>query len=351
MRFTWHIFLRSLLVRKSRSLTSLAAVTVAATIATALLNLYASTHTGISREFRAFGANVVINAESVDLAAVKLLPGESAVPLAYTAATTDSGQPVVLVGTDLAALLQMNTAWKATRSSGGNAIVGKRVFARGDFRSVTANSARLPISVAKVITSGDADESRVFVSLEDLRKLVPNAKIQTVMVAIPGDPAHIQARVQELRTSLPRYSVEPMRSIIETQSGVLSRMQSVMVLSTLLISTIAALSLWASLSASVLERRRDFAVLKALGASNASVSLMFLMEQGAVAMIGALLGYVLGCALSALITYSNFHLLIAPRLQVFPWILMVAAGIVLVGSMLPLARLQKIQPAAILKGE
>jgi putative ABC transport system permease protein len=246
----------------------------------------------------------------------------------------------------------MNTAWNAeTRSSGGNVIVGKKVLTRGEIRGVAANSETLPISIAQVITTGDADESRVFVSLDDLRKLVPNAKIQTMLLAIPGDPAHVQARVQGLRASLPSYSVELKRSIIETQSGVLTRMRSVMVLSTLLISIIAALSLWASLSASVLERRRDFAVLKALGASNGSVSLMFVMEQGAIAIIGALLGYVLGCGVSALITYRNFHLLIAPRVQVFPWILMVAAVIVLIGSMLPLARLQKIQPAAILKGE
>jgi putative ABC transport system permease protein len=351
MRFTWHMFLRSLLVRKSRSLTSLAAVTVAATIATALLNLYASAHAGISREFRAFGANVVVSGESVDLSTLKLLPGESAAPLAYAASATDVGQPVVLVGTDLAGFVRMNTAWKVENRSGGNAIVGKKVLTRGEIHSVAANSETLPISVAQVITTGDADESRVFVSLEDLRKLVPKSKIQTVMLAMPGDPAHVNARVKELRASSSQYSVEPIRSVIETQSGVLVRMQSVMVLSTLLISTIAALSLWASLSASVLERRRDFAVLKALGASNANVSLMFLLEQGAIALIGALLGYVLGCGVSALITYSNFHMLLAPRVQVFPRILLVAAVIVLIGSMLPLAKLQKIQPAAILKGE
>jgi len=79
--------------------------------------------------------------------------------------------------------------------------------------------------------------------------------------------------------------------------------------------------------------------------------LMFLMEQGAIAVSGALLGYVIGYGVSALITYSNFHLLVAPRVQVFPWILVVSGAIVLIGSMLPLARLQKIQPAAILKGE
>jgi putative ABC transport system permease protein len=128
-------------------------------------------------------------------------------------------------------------------------------------------------------------------------------------------------------------------------------MRSVLLLSTILIAAIAALSLLASLSASVLERRRDFAVLKALGASRAEVNGLFLLEGLALSLVGSALGFVLGCAASALIGYLNFHSSVRPRFEILPWIALGAVIITVIGALLPLQRLQKIQPAAMLKGE
>jgi putative ABC transport system permease protein len=128
-------------------------------------------------------------------------------------------------------------------------------------------------------------------------------------------------------------------------------MRSVLLLSTILIAVIAALSLLASLSASVLERRRDFAVFKALGASRAEVNALFLLEGLALAIVGSAIGFTLGCAVSALIGYLNFHSSVRPRFEVLLWIVVGAVVITFIGALLPLQRLQKIHPAAMLKGE
>jgi putative ABC transport system permease protein len=124
-----------------------------------------------------------------------------------------------------------------------------------------------------------------------------------------------------------------------------------MMLATLVIALITALSLWSSLSASVLERRKDFAVLKALGASNVSVTFLFLLEQAVLGLVGTVAGYGLGCAAAAAIGYYNFHSAIYPRIAVLPAVMAGVAVIVVAGSVVPLQRLQKIRPAAILKGE
>ncbi len=101
----------------------------------------------------------------------------------------------------------------------------------------------------------------------------------------------------------------------------------------------------------MLERRRDFAVFKALGASQTSLSTMFLLEALALGVGGAVLGYLAGCAISALIGYVNFHSAVRPRIAVLPWIAAGSLLIAFLGALLPLQRLQKIQPAAMLKGE
>ena len=53
---------RSLVHRRARSVSALVAMTVSAGVATALLTLYADLDAKLHKEFRSFGANVVITA-------------------------------------------------------------------------------------------------------------------------------------------------------------------------------------------------------------------------------------------------------------------------------------------------
>jgi putative ABC transport system permease protein len=343
---------RSMLVRRSRSFTALAAVTIAATVATALLNLYFDTQSKLTHEFRRFGANAVISGAAIDVSTLPLRSGEIAVPLAFATAVDANDRPVVIVGTDVLALRALNSFWKTDKSfTGGSALLGARVERQIKWQSLHIFDKPLPLSPAESVVTGDADESRIFILLAELQKVVPDVKPSIALLSIPGDSTQIESRITEFRDALPTYKVEPVRQIVATQASVLTRMRSVLLLSTALIAIIAALSLLASLSASVLERRRDFAVFKALGASQTSVSGMFLLEALAIGIAGALLGYLLGCAVSALIGYINFHSTVRPRISVLPWIAIGSLFITFLGALLPLQRLQKIQPAAMLKGD
>ena len=55
---------RSLLHRRARSLSALVALTVSATVATALITLYDDLDAKLHHEFRSFGANIVVTAAS-----------------------------------------------------------------------------------------------------------------------------------------------------------------------------------------------------------------------------------------------------------------------------------------------
>jgi putative ABC transport system permease protein len=346
------MLLRSVLVRRSRSFTALAAVTIAATIATALLNLYFDTQSKLTHEFRRFGANAVISGTAINPSTLPLHSGEIAVPLAFATAVDASDRSVVIVGTDVRALRALNSFWKTDKTfAGGSALLGARAERQIKWQALHVGDKPLSVSPAASVITGDADESRIFIPLPELQKLVRDAKPTVALLSVPGDSSHIDSRITELRHSLPDDKVEPVRQIVATQASVLTRMRSVLLLSTALIAVISALSLLASLSASVLERRRDFAVFKALGASQTSVSGMFLLEALAIGIAGALLGYLLGCAVSALIGYANFHSAVRPRITVLPWITAGSLIITFLGALLPLQRLQKIQPAAMLKGE
>src|SRR5271169_74813 len=90
---------RSLVHRRARSLSALIAMTVSAGVATALLTLYADLDAKLHKEFRGFGANIVITAPANAplppgaLARVQQVAGADAVAaeFAYAVATTDTG--------------------------------------------------------------------------------------------------------------------------------------------------------------------------------------------------------------------------------------------------------------------
>ncbi len=74
----------------------------------------------------------------------------------------------------------------------------------------------------------------------------------------------------------------------------------------LLIALTVAVSVLATLSASVLERRRDFALMKALGGSESQLMRLFLPETLLLATAGVVAGWLLGSAAAWLISEVNF---------------------------------------------
>ena len=69
----------------------------------------------------------------------------------------------------------------------------------------------------------------------------------------------------------------------------------------------------ATFTSSVLERRKDFAVMKALGASNRTVNIMFASEAAMQALTGAIAGYIFGCGIAFWIGKANFEAAILPQ--------------------------------------
>src|SRR5271169_803078 len=111
---------RSLVHRRARSVSALIAMTVSAGVATALLTLYADLDTKLHKEFRSFGANIVVTApantslppDALTRAQQIAGPDALAAEFAYAVATTDTGTPVVVAGTDFAAARKLNSWWQ-----------------------------------------------------------------------------------------------------------------------------------------------------------------------------------------------------------------------------------------------
>jgi putative ABC transport system permease protein len=356
------LMLRAVWVRRDRALTALLSITVVATIATVALTVYSDLEGKFSREFRSFGANVIVTAaaglSADDLLKIKTAAGSKAeaVPLGYAIVQGPTGADVVIGGADLAALKSMNSWWSlaSVPDAGGDALLGSRaalvVSPKSRPFQITFNGKTAQVRPAAIFHSGSDDDSRIYLSLQQFVQLTGNQP-NTVQLHIPGTPAQIQDAIHRLSAALPKADVKPVRQITVAQTSVLQKTRAIVLAASAVVVVLIVVCMVATLTGSVLERRKDFAVMKALGASNGTLNLLFAGEASLVSVIGAIAGFVFGSAIAYWIGEANFGAAITPRLEMLLPVVLGSILLALLASTAPLRLLRRIQPAGILRGE
>jgi putative ABC transport system permease protein len=360
------IMRRSLVHRRARSLSALIALTVSAAVATALLTLYADLDSKLHHEFRSFGANIVITAadstrglepDAIQRVRAAAGPDAQAAEFGYAIATTDRGTPVVVAGTDFAAVRKLNSWWKVdawpAETDTAVALLGQRaaefVADEHNVQLKFADHAITLHGVGRLRTGGDED-SRIYVPMTAFTAWT-GAAPSTIEVQVPGGEAQVEAAITRLREAMPTAKVEPVRQLVEGESRIVDKTHALMYGAVLLIALTVAVSVLATLSASVLERRRDFALMKALGGSQSTLMAMFLLEALVLALGGVVGGFVIGSGAAWTISQLDFHTATLPRLGVVPVVMLINVLIAAFAALFPIQSLRGLEPAALLKGE
>ncbi|HKE34306.1 MAG TPA: ABC transporter permease [Candidatus Acidoferrum sp.] len=150
---------------------------------------------------------------------------------------------------------------------------------------------------------------------------------------------------------LPGTDVRVIRRVAEGEGQILTRVQTLLWLVTFAAMLAAALAVGASSAASVIERRVEIGLMKALGAGSGTVGFLLAAEQLLLAFVGGGVGYALGIVLARLLGEKIFGAAPEPTLLVFFVVIGLAALVTLLGSAIPLRRASRIEPAPILRGE
>jgi putative ABC transport system permease protein len=358
---------RSLIHRRGRSFSALIAMTVSAAVATALLTLYADLDAKLHKEFRSFGANIVITAPantalpSRTLAQVQQAAGPEALTaeFAYAVAITDRGTSVVVAGTNFDDVKKLNSWWqvKAWPTAPDSALLGQRAAQFiGNEQAVTLSFAGKPIALkgAGRLTTGGDEDSRIYIPLSAFTQWTGVAS-SVIEVQIPGGAPQVEEALWRIRHQVHatdhNIQVEPVRQLVEGESRIVDKTHALMYGAVILIALTVAVSVLATLSASVLERRRDFALMKALGGSQMQLMAMFLLEALVLALAGVAVGFLIGSAAAWIISQINFHTASLPRPAVLPLVLLLNLLIAAIAALFPVRVLRGLQPAALLKGE
>ena len=345
---------------------------VAAATATAMLNLMVDVQAKLRREFRKYGANIVVVAKDGEALPAgagqtvnSILQGRGlAVPFAYVVARTDAGQPIVVAGTDFAQVRRLDDWWAVSSwpSSPSDALVGVRAAAlvNSQANSQASSQAKtlvlnfhgrtIRLNTAGTVQTGAAEDSRIYLPLADFENWT-GVSPSTIEIAFSGSPEEVTDAVGRLAQALPSAEVRPVRQVTEGEARVLGKTRATLLASALLIVLTAALCVLATLMGWVFDRRRDFAIMKALGASNRLIHGFFAAEAAALGAIGAVIGYIFGVGAAAWIGRVNFHAAVVPRWSVFPPVILGSIAVALLAALLPISLLRRVQPAMILRGE
>jgi putative ABC transport system permease protein len=162
---------------------------------------------------------------------------------------------------------------------------------------------------------------------------------------------YISSIALQISEVLKGTDVRVIRRVAEGEGNVLSRVRTLLWLVTFAALLASALAVGASAAASVIERRSEIGLMKALGANSGLVGVLLASEQLLLAVVGGGIGYAVGIVLARAVGEGIFGFTPEPRLFVLLVILALAALITLIGSAWPLRRASRYDPAPILRGE
>lgn len=162
---------------------------------------------------------------------------------------------------------------------------------------------------------------------------------------------YVSSIAYSIKEILPGTEVRVIRRVAEGEGRILTHVRALLWMVTFAALLAAALAVGASSAASVIERRTEIGLMKALGAGSGTVGFLLAAEQLLLAFVGGGIGYCFGIILARFVGQEIFGVAPPPSLLVLIVVLALAGGVTLLGSAIPLRRASRYEPAPILRGE
>src|SRR5712691_8719837 len=211
-----------------------------------------------------------------------------------------SSLPAVVLGSELATRLGVDV--------GDTADV---ISAQPSFSS--ANSNRRRVRVAGISRSGlfEYDSTWIYVSLETITAFTGDAHAASVVSVQVADIYNVKQTAAQIRQQLGgAYVVVDWQEANRPLFTALTLERRIGIMIIALIVFIAALNITTTLILLVMERRRDIAILNAMGATPNGIMTIFVIEGAILGMGGAVAGVLLG-AIATLVA-NGYHLISLP---------------------------------------
>jgi putative ABC transport system permease protein len=211
------------------------------------------------------------------------------------------------------------------------------------------------------------DDAQIYVTKEQFELLYPSDKDKYGYVMIRAEKdiptKELADRIMEkLRKHKGQekgkedFYVQSFEDLIKTFTTIITVINSILVLIALISLVVASVNIMNTMYTAVLERTKEIGVMKAVGARNSDILVIFIFESGLLGMLGGIIGVILGYVVATIgggFAAGAGYALLKP---IFPWTLILGcimfAFLIGAGSgVLPAIRASKLHPVDSLRYE
>jgi putative ABC transport system permease protein len=392
---------------------AIVAVMMGAAVASAMFTTSFSLSDRLAREFRAFGANIIVlpPSNTVDsglpgvgfdtvtdqgfidesqLYRIKQIPNWSANILGYApmlyqvvwvnSTSTGLGARAVLAGTyfnhvepkvaagwatglrHIASWWHIRGGWVQGDADVNGSMVGKEVARnlglepgmtiRVDYSDAARRvSSSREFTVRGIVTTGGNEDDQIFVNLDEAQQMSdrPN-RVHAVFVNALCNACPAEEMAQDIQMTMP-VRAKSVRQLVRSESVMVSGLDSLMFATTAAALTGSVLVVMTAMTTAVMERRREIGVMKAVGASDGKVAAIFLTEALVIGVLGGLGGFAAGIVMAEAISRTVFGVPVVLSARVIPITVGVSLAVAVAASILPVRRALQVQPASVLRGD
>ena len=381
------VIIKSLLARKRHLLVASGSVLLGATLIASLVTLSLGMKTQAGRELESYGANLILLPESMSLPAgagglafgnivsegyiaeeyLSLLDAgqtkevKSYTPYLYTVATYQD-QKMVLAGTLFDRLREMSPYWGIEGKWPGDGkdaegiVIGRKVAQRFGLHPgapflLDFGGATKEFSVAGVAEVGGSEDNQVFIELRTAQLLSGRSgQVDLVQVRASTENRPLAEIAAELEKNL-YVKARVVSQIAEAEETVLFKIELLMALIALLTILASGVAVFSTLTSSILERVKEIGLMKALGAKNSRIAVIFLAEAWAIGLVGGLLGNIIGLGMAQAIAKSVFDSYLSPQIPVIPITIAAALAVATIAALGPVRKALTVDPVVTLRGE
>ena len=257
----------------------------------------------------------------------------------------------------------------------GSDLAGRLGLSEGDTVTLTTPTGSRPLTVTGVYTSGDSDDDTLYAPLAVVQELTGHTgqvdQVEVKALTTPENDlsrkaaqnpailssadwetwyctAYASSIAYQIEEAIPGAVAKQVRQVAAVEGNVLEKTQTLMILMTALSLVAAVLAVASLTTASLVERTGEFALLKAIGASSASVNRLILAETAVLGLAGTAVGALVGSGLAQLIGRIVFGSSITMRPMVYVLVVALISLVLLVATASSMRSILKIQPATAL---
>ena len=371
----WRLIFRALRLRLQRVFIIFTALTVGASIVTAMAAVYFDINTKMSQELRTFGANFYIGSadggmmNQAELNAIlqKAPDGfiTAASPYLYGVARSDL-EKIVLMGVNFDAMRILAPYWQITGSAinvnfdDRNAMIGKTLAERlhvkvGDSLQLSKNAVeKHSFNIKGIVEAGDATDNMLIVNVEFAQNwLDKEGVVNNALLNVQNEQGAntVDQFAEKIMQQYPDLTARPIRKVSASEGQILEKIKGLMGLISLVILVLATLCVNTTLIAIVGERSKEFALQKSLGAKKFDIIRQISTEILIMAFCAIIIGLGLGYLLAQVLGITVFKSYIDMRLPVLPITIVLSLLVAFVAVIIPTRRALSINVANVLKGE